>query len=107
MLFQEGFLPKIHQGININLLAYRRPTHITFSDACPKGLGVFSATSGLAWRWAIPEKFSDSVRLKNNLLEFLATVITIWIELQHDSTPPLSCILALGDNSSAIGWLAF
>jgi hypothetical protein len=32
-------------------------------------------------------------------------MITIWVELTKDSTPPLSCILALCDNTSAVGWL--
>ncbi len=104
-LFQETFLPKINQGININLLTYRRPSNIVFSDACPKGLGGYSVTSGAAWRWKIPESLLASVSSKNNLLEFLAAVITIWLELLHDSTHPLSCILALGDNTSAVGWL--
>ena len=61
--------------------------------------------TGKAWRWAIPPEFADSVHSKNNLLEFLAAVTTIWLELLDSSTPPLSCILALGDNTSAVGWL--
>jgi hypothetical protein len=104
-LFHDVFLQKINVGINLNLLTYRRPTHILFSDACPKGLGGCLLNTGKAWRWEMPSEFADSVQLKNNLLEFLAAVITIWLELLDKSTPHLSCILALGDNTSAVGWL--
>ncbi len=104
-LFHEVILPKIHEGININLLTYRRPSHILFSDACPKGMGGYSVNIGKAWRWEIPKEFTPSLQLKNNQLEFLALIITIWLELSASSTPPLSCLLALEDNSSAVGWL--
>jgi hypothetical protein len=104
-LFYDTFLPKIHEGISMNLLTHRRPTHLLFSDACPKGLGGYSAVSGRAWRWQVPEEFLSSVRSMNNLLEFLAALTTIWLELEAPSTPKLSCLLALGDNTSAVGWL--
>jgi hypothetical protein len=104
-LFHDIILPKIHKGININLLTYRRPTHILFSDACPKGLGGYSANTGKAWRWPIPSEFIESVLNKNNLLEFLAAIITIWLQLLDSTTQPLPCLLALTDNSSAVGWL--
>jgi hypothetical protein len=104
-LFQETFLPKMYKGISLNLITYRRPTHILFSDACPKGMGGYSVNTGLAWRWKIPPDLVESVALRNNLLEFMAALTTIWIETEQESTPALSCILALGDNSSAVGWL--
>jgi hypothetical protein len=65
----------------------------------PKG------STGRAWRWEIPSHFIASISNKNNLQKFLAAVIMIWVELDQESTPPLSCILALSDNSSAVGWL--
>ena len=92
-------------GISITLPTYRRPTHIIFSDACPKGLGDYLVNTGKAWRWKVPTEFEGSLRNKNNTLEFLAAVILIWVELSAKSTPPLSCILALGGNTSAVRWL--
>ncbi len=86
-LFHEVLLPKIYSGISLNLLTYRRPSHILFSDTCPTGLGGYSINTGKAWRWKIPPEFSESVQSKNNILEFLAAVITIWVELLADSTP--------------------
>jgi hypothetical protein len=38
-------------------------------------------------------------------LEFIAAVITVWVPILDGSITPTSCILALGDNSSAVGWL--
>jgi hypothetical protein len=68
-------------------------------------MGGYSVNTGKAWRWEFPKEFATLLTLKNNQLEFLASVTTIWLELLASSTPPLSCLLALGDNSSAIGWL--
>jgi hypothetical protein len=88
----------------MNLIVTRRPNRICWSDACPFGIGGFLLRSGRAWRIRIP---STSIlygsALINNLLEFLGMAINIWLECQeacdHD------CILALGDNTSAVGWL--
>jgi hypothetical protein len=43
----------------------------------------------------------------NNVLEYFAMVITIWLCLLHCKVEALEqeCILALGDNTSAVGWL--
>jgi hypothetical protein len=40
----------------------------------------------------------------NNLLELLAIVITIWLQLVEDPDTE-NCIMALGDNTSALGWI--
>ncbi len=40
----------------------------------------------------------------NNLLEFLGMVVTVWLEIEAASSPH-QCILALGNNTSALGWL--
>ncbi len=104
-LFDKIFLPKAHTGINMNLITYRRPTHILWSDTCPSGLGGFSTNTGSAWRFQIPISFSGSLDTKNNWLEFLAAIITIWLETRHPTTPRHSCFLTLGDNASAVGWL--
>jgi hypothetical protein len=43
----------------------------------------------------------------NNVLEFLAMAVTIWLIILDCSSQGLSheCILSLGDNTSAIGWI--
>ena len=103
-LFLDYFLPKLHEGISLNLLTFRRPTHIFWSDACPSGMGGFSLTTGKAWRFQIPDEFLQAVNKQNNLLEFLASIISVWLEIL-DGAPSLSCFLSFADNTSAVGWL--
>jgi hypothetical protein len=103
-LWKEDFLPKIHQGISLNIITYRRPSIICWSDACPKGMGGYNH-NGLAWRWEIPQKYQRRVQNKNNLLEFLASLFTVWQSIKSGINHSHPCFLAFGDNSSAIGWL--
>jgi hypothetical protein len=62
--------------------------------------------TGFAWRIQIP---TGSViygsNLVNNLLEFLGMAINILLELRSCTRGQNDCILALGDNTSAVGWL--
>jgi hypothetical protein len=62
----------------MNLISFRRPTHIYRSDSCPYGLGGYSH-EGFAWRLELPE--DCRFRASNNLLEFIASIITPWIDL--------------------------
>ena len=42
----------------------------------------------------------------NNLFEFIGMAVTIKLFLrEHDDDDPFPCILAIGDSTSAIGWL--
>ena len=86
----------------MNLLTYRSPTHVYHSDACEHGLGGFSA-EGKAWRWKIPDKLLSRAHI--NLLEFLGSIVCIWLDILDKDTPPESCLLAMGDSITAIGWL--
>ena len=88
----------------MNLLVTREPDKICWSDACPYGLGGYSL-SGRAWRLRIP-KTSPIFGHKgiNNLLEFLGMAVNIWLACL-ESEGGENCILAIGDNTSAIGWL--
>jgi hypothetical protein len=100
----KRLLTKAAAGISMNIIVARTPSRVCWSDACPVGLGGYSAT-GRAWRIRIPESSPLYGHPKvNNLLEFLGMVINVWLEIE-DATEPHECILALGDNTSAIGWL--
>ena len=55
----------------------------------------------LAWRWRIPDAWHGKLTL--NLLEFLASAVTIYITILHLGQG--SHILALTDISSALGWM--
>jgi hypothetical protein len=93
-----------NRGMSINLLVTGEPNRICWSDACPCSLRGYSL-SGRAWRIQIlagnPLIGHSGV---NNLLEFTAMVINIWLEC-IDSPTDQDCILTVGDSTSAIGWL--
>ena len=38
-LWKDDFLPRISKGISLNLITYRRPSFLCWSDACPSGMG--------------------------------------------------------------------
>ena len=67
------FLEKARDGVSLNMIAYRKPTHVFRSDSCPRGLGGYSHT-GWAWRYYLPKDLQ--FRASNNLLEHLASIIT-------------------------------
>ena len=103
-LWKDDFLPVISKGLSLNLITYRRPSFLCWSDACPEGLGGFDH-KGRAWRYQIPPEFRDSMKHRNNCLEFLAMMFTIWQAVLQDESCHEECFLSLGDNSSAVGWL--
>jgi hypothetical protein len=101
------FLDKARDGISINLLVFRTPTRIAWSDSCPFGLGGYTL-GGSAWRIRVPQDCpfygDDSV---NNVLEFLGMAISALLllsEVARDGER-FPCLLALGDNTSAISWI--
>ena len=97
-------LARANQGISMNLIASREPDRICWSDACPWGIGGYNI-NGRAWRIQIPPtSIVRGHRGVNNLLEFVGMVVNVWLECL-DKTTDQACILAVGDNTSAIGWL--
>ena len=46
------FLDISKKGINMNLIAFRKPTHVYRLDSCPYGLRGYS-DEGFAWRFEI------------------------------------------------------
>jgi len=97
-------LRRAHIGISMNLIVTRRPNRLNWSDSCPYGLGGFLLKSGQAWRLRIPKTSILYGHPKiNNLLEFIGMAVNIWLEcLDADDQ---DCILSIGDNTSAVGWL--
>jgi hypothetical protein len=101
------FLELAHEGISLNMIAFREPTHVFRTDAAEHGIGGFCAASGAAWRVELPPDCRVGMRegITLNLLEFLGGIIGIWVEILAQRVPPLSCLLAQGDSTSASGWL--
>jgi hypothetical protein len=54
LLLMLWFLQIARQGMDMNLIAFRCPTHVFWLDFCPFGLGGYS-DEGLAWRFEIPK----------------------------------------------------
>ena len=105
-LWERWFLSQAAAGISINLLVTRRPDQIWWSDACPFGIGGYGL-SGKAWRIKIPENspLHGNKKKVNNLLEFIGMAINFWLACLETDATNHSCILAISDNTSAIGWL--
>ncbi len=95
-------LQKCQQGINLNAIAYRRPTHIYRSDSCPAGLGGYSH-KGFAWRYYLPKDLE--FRASNNLLEHLAAIITPWVDILMGRLKDGDCALSMTNNTMSEGWL--
>jgi len=105
LVLWQGFLRKARNGISMNLLTIRMPTAIGWSDSCPFGLGGFTL-DGRAWRLKIPRTspiYGDD--RANNALEFLGMAINVLLLLEGNTGGKFPCVLALGDNTSAIGWI--
>ena len=82
-------LQSANDGINLNLLSIRRPSHILFSDACPGGLGGYSLSTGLAWQLDL-SNINIKPSISNNLLEFIGAIAQIWFTVAFDpNCPPL------------------
>jgi hypothetical protein len=103
----EDFLANAHAGIAMNLLVTRTPTKVCWSRRrAPYGIGGYDL-AGRAWRIRMP---ADTSRLAghkgiNNLLEFVGMAINIWLLALEDGGEQ-SCILAIGDSTSALGVVA-
>ena len=96
-------LTKLRNGISMNLLTIRPPNIVMWTDACEHGLGGISYPRGRAWRFHISSDLRHRAHI--NLLEFLAILVGIWLDLTEQATGPEDCILAFGDNTSAISWI--
>ena len=90
-------------GVLINNITFRSPNIFYRSDASEFGIGGYNLVSGLAWRYELPVKLR--LRTSLNSLEFLACVITIWIDIINDNISLEDCILSQSDSTSATGWL--
>ena len=98
----QKYLDKAHVGVSMNLMTFRSPNRIYINDASEHGLGGFS-THGRAWAWTIPEPLRGRAHI--NLLEFLAQLVSIWIDIREDVVQPQDCLLGMGDNTASMGWL--
>ena len=83
------------------MLAFRKPVKVYRSDSCPAGMGGYSS-DGYAWRWYIPEHLK--FRASNNLLEYLGSIVTPWIDMHLGILQEGDCFLSMTDSSTSEGW---
>jgi hypothetical protein len=96
-----SFLKRAATGVSLNLLVFRSPTHVYRTDACTHGLGGYS-NLGRAWRLELPNELIGRAHI--NLLEFMGTIISPWIDFLEGSLPEGSTVFSQGDNTTAAGW---
>jgi hypothetical protein len=101
----KDLLKRANVGTSMNLIVTRRPNRLCWSDSCPFGLRGFLLRSGRAWRMPIPKEsvLHSSPLVINNLLKFIGMAVNIWLE--HLESDANDCMLSLGDNALAVGWL--
>jgi hypothetical protein len=95
-------LGKCNQGINLNLIAFQRPTHVYRSDSCPAGLGGYSHER-FAWHFYLPDNLQ--FRASNNLHEHLAAIITLWTNIIAGQLTKGDCALSMTNSTTSEGWL--
>ncbi len=97
------FLQYANRGLSLNNVAFRKPTQIYRYNASEFGIGGYSIISGRAWCWEIPVHLRLWTPI--NSLEFISSVITIWVDILEGIILPEDCLLSQTDNSTAAGWL--
>lgn len=95
------FIEKSSKGLSMNNLVFRLPNRVYRSDSCPHGLGGYS-DQGFAWRLYLPSELL--FRASNNLLEHIASIITVWIDILAGRLSPEDCVLSMTDSSTSEGW---
>jgi hypothetical protein len=55
IVLMQSILDKAKNGINMNLLAFRTPDCVYYSDSCPACLGSYS-NQGKAWQFKVPNE---------------------------------------------------
>ena len=98
----KGFINRVGQGVSMNLLTFRIPDIVYICDASEYGLGGF-ASHGRAWSFTIPPDLRNRAHI--NILEYMAQIISIWLDIIENTTKSEDCLLSIGDNTSALGWM--
>ena len=87
-------------GVSINNIVFVKPSVTLWSDACEYGIWGYNE-NGIVWRWRIPSAWHGKLTL--NLLEYLASVVTIYITILQMGQG--SHILTFTDSYRALGWM--
>jgi len=74
-----------------------------FLEQSMHGIGGASLTASHGWCWEIPHELRLCATL--NALEYLASYITIWMEIHMWGAEKGSCFLSQVDSTSVAGWI--
>ena len=64
-------------------------------------MGGYSS-DGWAWRWYLPKELL--FRASNNLLEHIAAIVTVWVDIINGRLNRGDCSLSMTDSSTSEGW---
>ena len=102
LMLAKHFIDKVNKGVSMNLLTFRKPNIAYICDASEYNIGSFSSY-GRAWSYIILAELRNRSHI--NILEYLAQIVSIWIDIIEGRTNKQDCILTMGDNTGALGWL--
>ncbi len=97
-----NFLEHGSKGISMNQIAYRNPTHVYRSDTCPAGMGGYSH-KGFVWQFYLPDNLK--FRASNNLLEYMAGIISPCVDILAGRLNNGDCSLSMMDSTTSKGWM--
>ena len=97
ILFKDLLAIMSTNKASIANITHSLPDYFCWSNACNHGIGVFNSM-GQAWQWNIPKEYINKISI--NLLEFIASVVTIMLTLKDKKKD--SKVFAFTDNSSAL-----
>ncbi len=86
----------------MTLISFWRPTHIYQMDSCPYGLRG-NSHKGFAWSLELQEQ--HHFLTFNNLLKFIASINTPWIDMISKCLQPGDCILLITNSTTSPKWL--
>jgi hypothetical protein len=95
-------LKRASQGLDMNLLIDRLPTHFYRVDASTHGMGGYNHR-GKAWRFYLPSQLRHNAHI--NVLELIAQVIAIWLDILDGVVKRGDVVHTEGDNTTALSWL--
>ena len=94
-------LGRANTGISsTNLIVTLRPNRLRWSNSRPLGIQGFLLQLTRHGEHVHPKEASSAWKRPD---EFIGTAVNIWLE--HPEADVHNCILAIGDSTSAAGWL--
>ncbi len=65
-------------------------------------MGGFSH-SGRAWRYELPDHLRSRAHI--GLLEFIAQIVSVKLDIYEGNIHPEDCVLMMGDSTNGMGWV--